>query len=171
MNYIIEITNHFSDEISMLLIASLLGGIVGLERKVSKKSSGPKTFSLICLGSCLFTITSKIIAEDVPGADPGRIAAQIVTGIGFLGAGTIFRSGGTVNGLTTAAYIWFTAAVGILAGLGETPLAIIAVIISLLVIMASRIITWTFIKQRSYRNQNKKLEHEMDEDPDQNSNE
>lgn len=99
-----------------LLVAVLLGAILGLERELKDKSAGIRTHSLISLGACLFTLIS---IDGFGGrADPSRVAAQIVTGIGFLGAGAILSNGASVRGLTTAAGIWVTAAVGTACGLG-----------------------------------------------------
>jgi putative Mg2+ transporter-C (MgtC) family protein len=105
-----------------LLLAAALGGIVGFEREVSGKPAGLRTNLLICVGSALFTELSVQITRfseasgPGPRPDPGRIAAQIVTGIGFLGAGTILRSHGRITGLTTAATIWVVAAIGVAVG-------------------------------------------------------
>jgi len=99
-----------------LALALLLGGIIGAEREYRNKSAGFRTMIMISLGSCLFTLFS--IAIGYPG-NPDRIASNIVTGIGFLGAGIIFKADDRVRGLTTAATIWFTAALGIGAGSGH----------------------------------------------------
>lgn len=105
-----------------LLLAAVLGGVVGFEREVSGKPAGLRTNMLICVGSALFTELSVEITQfgkgtgPGPRPDPGRIAAQIVTGIGFLGAGTILRSNGRISGLTTAATVWVVAAVGVAVG-------------------------------------------------------
>ncbi len=103
-----------------IALAVLLGGVIGFERELRHKTAGFRTNILICMGSALLTIVSIKITHDYTStvADPGRIAAQIVTGIGFLGAGAIMRSRGSVIGLTTAASIWVTAAVGIAVGTG-----------------------------------------------------
>ncbi len=104
-----------------LLLASLLGGVIGLEREVSGKPAGFRTNLLICVGSALLTDLSlnvAAVAEAPMNADPGRIAAQIVSGIGFLGAGTILQSRGSVTGLTTAATLWVVAAIGMSVGAG-----------------------------------------------------
>ena len=94
-----------------LLIALLVGGVVGLEREFKGKPAGIRTNILMCVGSCLFMIISIEVARSAAGvADPGRIAAQVVTGVGFLCAGTIMRSRFTVSGLTTAATIWVLSA-------------------------------------------------------------
>src|SRR5437867_12339455 len=103
-----------------LLVATVMGGLLGAERELRRKSAGFRTNILIALGSAIFTIMSLTIA---PNVDPSRIASQIVTGIGFLGAGTILRYRDRVHGLTTAATIWVNAALGIAAGAGEYELA------------------------------------------------
>jgi putative Mg2+ transporter-C (MgtC) family protein len=114
------------DIISMVRVtlAFLLGGVVGFEREQSRRPAGLRTHMLVAAGSACFTVAS-IYGFDELGTvrDPARLAAQIITGIGFLGAGTIFRSGGTVRGLTTASSIWITAAIGIVAGQGMILLA------------------------------------------------
>lgn len=102
-----------------VLLAFILGGIVGYERQRVRRPAGLRTHMLVAAGSACFTVAS-VYGFDGLGTvrDPARLAAQIVTGIGFLGAGTIFRTNSTVRGLTTAASIWITASIGILAGLG-----------------------------------------------------
>jgi len=95
-----------------LLLAGLLGGLIGLERELRGYPAGIRTIGLVALGSCLFTDISRLLGGD------DRVAAQIVTGIGFLGAGVIFREGYTVKGITTAATIWAAAAVGMAVGTG-----------------------------------------------------
>lgn len=100
-----------------LLIAILAGGAIGLERELRHKPAGLRTNILICLGSALLMDLSTRIAGP-SGGDPGRIAAQVVTGIGFLGAGTILHTRGTITGLTSAATIWVVAAIGLTAGAG-----------------------------------------------------
>ncbi len=98
-----------------LLLAAMFGLAVGYERRSADKPAGLRTLSLVCLGSAMFTIISAFGFET---ADQSRVAAQIVTGVGFLGAGTILRSGVTISGLTTAATIWATAAIGMAVGSG-----------------------------------------------------
>ena len=108
-------------DLGKLLISMALGTAVGLERELSDKPAGLKTNVLICLGSTIFTILSVKLSGN--GGDPGRVAAQIASGIGFLGAGAIMRDGEQVTGLTTAATIWIVAAIGMGAGLGYHTLA------------------------------------------------
>lgn len=109
------------DLMGRLALAAALGGAVGIERELEGKPAGFRTNLLICVGAALLTELSVSIYEtaaDGGGADPARIAAQIVSGIGFLGAGTIIQSRGTVSGLTTAATLWVVAAIGIAVGAG-----------------------------------------------------
>lgn len=122
-----------------LFIALLVGGVVGLEREFKGKPAGIRTNILICVGSCLFMIISIEVARTAAGiADPGRIAAQVVTGVGFLCAGTIMRSRFTVSGLTTAATIWVLAALGVAIGAGYTLLAVAGAAIITLTLIAVR---------------------------------
>ena len=116
---------------SKLLISAGLGALFGLERELAGKDPSLRTFSLICLGSCIFSIISLHVGESKPVIDPARIAAQIVVGIGFLGAGTIYRSRRGVSGLTTAALMWVTAAIGMAVGFGMVSEAVVATIIAL----------------------------------------
>jgi putative Mg2+ transporter-C (MgtC) family protein len=121
--------------IQRLLLAAVLGGILGFEREMRQKSAGLRTNILIAIGSALFTLMSYEVAADGGVADPGRIAAQIVTGIGFLGAGAIMRTDAGIHGLTTAATIWVNAAIGVAAGGGEYHLAFIATAVTLGVLL------------------------------------
>src|SRR5215212_8495903 len=111
--------------VSRVLLAFILGGVVGFERERVQRPAGLRTHMLVSAGSACFTVAS-IYGFDTLGTvrDPARLAAQIITGIGFLGAGAIFRTGSTVKGLTTASSIWVTASIGIVAGLGMLWLAI-----------------------------------------------
>jgi putative Mg2+ transporter-C (MgtC) family protein len=105
------------DLAAKLAIAVLVGGGIGLERELARKPAGLRTNILICLGSALLMDLSMGLAAE-HGGDPGRIAAQVVTGIGFLGAGTILHARGTITGLTSAATIWVVAALGLTIGAG-----------------------------------------------------
>ena len=109
------------DLISKLALAILMGGAIGFERQLAGKASGLRTNILICLGSALImdlSVNLGMSFGDVRVGDPGRIAAQIVTGIGFIGAGTIMQSRGAITGLTSAATIWVVAAIGMTVGAG-----------------------------------------------------
>ena len=105
------------DDTILILVAIVCGVIVGFERESKNKPAGLRTVSLICVGSTIFTLASILMASGST-ADRGRIAAQIVTGIGFLGAGAIIREHGTIVGLTTGATIWTVSAIGVLIGTG-----------------------------------------------------
>lgn len=118
-------------------LALLLSALIGLEREFRAKAAGLRTYTLVGVGAALFTLISKYGFADVLVAgtrlDPARVAAQIVTGIGFLGAGVIFVQRGSVRGLTTAAAIWVTAAIGTAAGAGLPILAVAASVVYFLV--------------------------------------
>ncbi len=105
-----------------LVVATILGGILGFEREISNRPAGLRTHILVTLGSCLIMVLSVYGFEgmgvDGAGGEPARLAAQVVSGIGFLGAGTILREGTNVRGLTTAASIWISGGIGLAAGLG-----------------------------------------------------
>ena len=124
-----------------LLVASLLGGLIGLEREIQGKEAGLRTHALVSLGSALIMIVSIEIFEmykQVASVDPSRIAAQVVSGIGFLGAGAIIRSPGGIKGLTTAAGLWTASGIGLACGLGFYYPALVttALILTILVIFA-----------------------------------
>lgn len=125
------------DLLGRLALAVLLGGIVGVERELSGKPAGLRTNILICLGSALLMDLSITIGADQGRlGDPARIAAQVVTGVGFLGAGTIMQARGEVVGLTTAATIWVVAAIGLAVGAGHRAEAIAAALLVTLVLTA-----------------------------------
>jgi putative Mg2+ transporter-C (MgtC) family protein len=116
-----------------LVFALLVGGLIGIEREIKDKPAGMRTNMLMCMGSCLIMILSIEVAR-MSGhqGDPGRIAAQVITGVGFLGAGTIIQSRLSISGLTTAATIWFVAAIGLVIGAGHYLLSVIAALLILL---------------------------------------
>jgi len=111
------------EPILKIVLAFILGAFVGFERELSRKPAGLRTNSLVGLGAALFTILSY---EAFPGGDPSRIAAAVVVGVGFLGAGTIVKTQEKVRGLTTAATLWTVASIGITVGSGYYALAIVA---------------------------------------------
>jgi putative Mg2+ transporter-C (MgtC) family protein len=115
---------QYGEYVFRLVVAVVVGGLIGIEREYKGKPAGMRTNILMCLGSALIMILSIETARQAgPPADPGRIAAQVVTGVGFLGAGTIIRSRVSVAGLTTAATVWFVAALGLVIGSGRYVLA------------------------------------------------
>lgn len=129
------LTESLGTQVSLLLLSFVLCGIIGIERQYRQKSSGFRTHVLVGMGACVFTLIGAFGFENfsLPGApqDPARIAAQIVTGVGFIGAGVIFTRRNTVVGLTTAATVWVTAAVGMACGAGLAGLAILLTILHL----------------------------------------
>lgn len=140
-----------------LLVSMVLGLAIGFEREYTSKWAGIKTHILVAVGSTVFTILSiysfpKILVTGVVGSsaacvgDPSRVAAQILTGIGFIGGGTVLRHGVSVYGLTTAASLWMAAAIGMAAGTGDFILATVATVISIIVLVAFRKIQNVFIK-------------------------
>jgi putative Mg2+ transporter-C (MgtC) family protein len=114
-----------------LLLAMAVGALLGLEREWRLKSAGLRTHVLIAVGTSVFTLMSYELAASTLGADPGRVAAQIVTGIGFLGAGAIMRTNSGIHGLTTAATVWVNAALSIAVGAGKYHLAFIGLGVTL----------------------------------------
>jgi putative Mg2+ transporter-C (MgtC) family protein len=127
-----------------LLAALLLGAVVGLERERQERAAGLRTVTMVSLGSCLFTIVG---AYGFPNTDPSRVAAQIVTGIGFLGAGTIFLRKDLVRGLTTAATIWAVAAIGMATGTAQYLIAFFTTLLILSVLMVLKPIERRFFKR------------------------
>ena len=132
-----------------LVLSVILGGIIGFEREVRRHSAGLRTHILVSLGSCLIMLTSlyvfDIYKDSVP-LDPARIAAGVVTGIGFLGAGAIIRSGEVVKGLTTAASLWLVAAIGLAAGCGFYLASIITTILTVVVLYFLRRLEGAIVK-------------------------
>jgi putative Mg2+ transporter-C (MgtC) family protein len=124
-----------------VVFSILCGGLIGLERELKNKPAGIKTNILMCLGSTLYTSASVLIsttlAEKGEFGDPARVAAQIVSGIGFLCGGTIIQARGTVLGLTTAATIWVVAAIGICIGIGHADIAVLCSIVVVLVLVGT----------------------------------
>ncbi|MGE5397881.1 MAG: MgtC/SapB family protein [Chitinophagales bacterium] len=121
-----------------LALACLLGGVIGLERESLARPAGLRTYTLVCVGSALAMVVSLQMYyqfQSTVNADPGRIAAQVVSGIGFLGAGTIMREGAIVRGLTTAAGLWVVACIGLAVGAGMFLPAIVATALILFVLI------------------------------------
>ncbi len=125
---------ELSDYIAGVLLAVLFGGAIGLEREIRGKPAGLRTNVLICLGAAVFTLVSRYLGAG-SGDSVTRIAAQVVTGIGFLGAGAIIQDRGGVHGLTTAATIWIVASIGMACGAGFFLLALTATILGVVVLV------------------------------------
>lgn len=135
-----------------LLVAAVLGGAIGMERELRERQAGLRTHLVVCVGSALFTLVSAygfreflVNGGSVVRADPTRIAAQIVSGIGFLGAGAIIRQGLSVRGLTTAATLWLVAAIGMAAGAGYYSAALIATAGALITLGPLRIVSYRVV--------------------------
>ena len=126
--------------VERLLLSLVVGGLIGAEREYRSKSAGFRTLTLICIGSALFTIFSQLIGAN---GSPDRIASNIATGIGFVGAGVIFKGDFGVNGITTAAMIWATAAMGMGIGAGYESVSLLACALILAMLMVfSRLEGW-----------------------------
>jgi putative Mg2+ transporter-C (MgtC) family protein len=126
-----------ANQLIRLAVAFVLGGIIGTEREITQKPAGLRTHIVISMASALFTLLSLSPAFGA-GTDPTRIAAQILTGMGFVGAGVIISTGGHVRGVTTATSLWITAAIGMASGLGEFELAIVAAFLTLVALWIFR---------------------------------
>ncbi len=155
-------------EIALRLIASIMfGGIIGIERESVNRPAGFRTHILVCVGSALTMLVSIYMFEQFFGmtsVDPGRIAAQVVSGIGFLGAGTIIREGVTVKGLTTAASLWTVAAIGLAVGSGFYMAAALATFLTIVTLISfSRFEKYIIQKQQFLR----RLSLIIDDEPGQ----
>lgn len=126
------------DIVLRLLVSFLIGGLIGIERERQQRPAGLRTHILVSLASCLFAMLSIYAAGD--SHDPARIAAQVVTGIGFLGAGTIMRYGSSVRGLTTAASLWMAAALGLAAGFGWYVAAALAAALAFVALVLMKLV-------------------------------
>jgi putative Mg2+ transporter-C (MgtC) family protein len=132
------------------VVALILGLVLGTEREYRGHPAGIKTMGLISLGACMFTALG-LLPEFGTRVDPTRIAAQIVTGVGFLGAGSILRLGGDVHGLTTAASIWVAASLGMAVGYGYYAVAIFTVFLVIVMLVAIRPLEQRFFRNRTRR--------------------
>lgn len=158
-----------ADFIIRLFMALILGFALGLERELTNKYAGLRTHILVCLGACIFTLISiygfptyapgdNVIVNNATGIrDTSRVAAQIVTGIGFIGAGTVLRNGPMVFGLTTAATLWISASIGMACGAGIFDIAIIATVLSVAVLTLIRIFERQFLPSSGKRIRRYKL--------------
>ena len=145
---------HFAEVLLRVVLAGVLGGAIGVEREIREREAGLRTHLLVAVGAALFTLVSAYGWHDFHFSnesgvtyDPTRIAAQIVTGIGFLGAGAIIRQGLSVRGLTTAASLWVVAAIGIAAGAGYYTGAVITTVVVLVSLWPLRILAYRIIER------------------------
>ena len=157
---------HFAEVLLRVVLAGVLGGAIGVEREIREREAGLRTHLLVAVGAALFTLVSAYGWHDFSFSsangityDPTRIAAQIVTGIGFLGAGAIIRQGLSVRGLTTAASLWVVAAIGLAAGAGYYSAAVITTIVVLVSLWPLRILAYRIIER--VRPGEKRLEVDM----------
>jgi putative Mg2+ transporter-C (MgtC) family protein len=144
----------WEEVLGRVALAAALGGILGLERELREREAGLRTHLLVSVGSALFTIVSAYGFREfltsnasVVRADPTRIAAQIVTGIGFLGAGAIIRQGLSIRGLTTAATLWVVAAIGLAAGAGYYSAAAITTAVALVALWPLRAVAYRLVRR------------------------
>ena len=152
-------TLDWKEQLLRLGLAALLGGIIGIERQFREQEAGLRTHMLVAVGAALFTIVSAFGFHDVletgNGAfvrlDPSRIAAQIVSGIGFLGAGAIIRQGLSIRGLTTAATLWIVAAIGMACGAGTYGAALIATVLVMIMLWPLRYVGRLLDRERVHR--------------------
>jgi len=146
---------NWSEALLRITLAAVFGGAIGLEREFREREAGLRTHMLVSVGSALFTITSAYGFHDflvhngggVIRADPTRVAAQIVTGIGFLGAGAIIRQGLAVRGLTTAATLWVVAAIGLASGSGYYSAALMTTIVVVFLLWPLRYVARRFFER------------------------
>ncbi|MBQ9762639.1 MAG: MgtC/SapB family protein [Oscillospiraceae bacterium] len=137
-----------------LLCAMVVGLVIGTEREYTNRPAGMRTHVLVALGACVVAITGQMLHFQYNSGDPARLAAQVITGVGFLGAGTILREGASVKGLTTAASVWTVACLGIAAGFGYYPIALCGMVFML--------ITLTILEFFQHRLPGRNQSHEED---------
>lgn len=138
------------EQFIQLFLAIILGAAIGLERELARKTAGMRTFALVSLGACLFSIISKYAFKEfwgVPGFDPSRIASQVVVGIGFLGGGLIILRQEKLQGLTTAAGLWVSAAIGMAVGFSLYSIAVFTTILTILVFVLLWLIEHKLVKR------------------------
>lgn len=142
-----SVSLNWDEALLRLALAGALGGLIGLERELRDREAGLRTHLLVAVGSALFTIVGAYGFASFRLTDPTRVAAQIVTGIGFLGAGAIIRQGSSIRGLTTAATLWVVAAVGLASGAGYYSAALITTALVLLALWPLRIGAYHMLKR------------------------
>src|SRR5216117_2733303 len=131
-----------------LVVAVVCGGAIGFERELSHKPAGLRTNVLVCVGATLFMIVSRHIGGGAPYTDPARLVAQVVTAIGFIGAGVILQSRGSISGLTTAATILLGGAVGVTIGEGMFTVAVVTTLLVIVVLVLLRKVERAIVKRR-----------------------
>lgn len=134
--------------IGQLLLALFLGALIGLEREIKRKEAGLQTYSLVSLGACLFTLIALFLVEIKIISEPSTIFIAIAVGMGFIGAGTIFKEGNKIQGLTSAAGLWLTAAIGLAVGTRLYFLAIFTTFLTILILTGFGFIEERFLKKQ-----------------------
>jgi len=140
-----------------LVLSVFLGGLIGFERQLHRRTAGLRTHILVCLGSCLIMLTSLYVFDiykDKAPLDPARIAAGVITGIGFLGAGTIIREREGVKGLTTAASLWVVAGIGLAIGIGLYKAGVVTAILAFIVLFFLR-----YVEGKIFCDETKEVKH------------
>jgi putative Mg2+ transporter-C (MgtC) family protein len=151
---------------AQVLFSAILGGLIGLEREWRGRDAGFRTNMLIAMGSCLFTVLS-IRGFPLDGSaaqDSARVAAQIVSGVGFLGAGAIFQSRNRTKGMTTAATVWMVAAIGMTVGVGAYTLAIFSSLVTFLILRFLRPVSKFVARQHDPQKQSHNHTHDHEDD-------
>jgi len=138
-------------DLGEMALASLLGGAIGIERRLKAQTAGLRTQMLIAAGSCLAMELSRFASRLEPGGDPGHIAQSVLAGIGFLGGGVILKAGATIQGLTTAAAVWCSAAIGMAAGAGMPVHAVAMAGVTLLALLAFEPLEAVLTRRRDLR--------------------
>ena len=147
---IIPVNEQLIGVFGQLVLAVVLGALIGLERQLAGKTAGMRTYALVSLGSALFSYISKygfVEFWGVPGFDPSRVASQIVVGVGFIGAGLIVFHSERLRGLTTAAGLWVSAAIGMAVGFQLYPIAVFATVLTLAVFIILWILEQKILKR------------------------
>lgn len=158
----IDTITFYLEPVARLVLACILGGLIGYERENMHRPAGFRTNILVCVGAALVMITSEFIFKQYRGManmDPARLGAQVISGIGFLGAGTIIREGFSVKGLTTAASLWAVSCVGIAVGIGFYQGAVAATILIYLTLIALKRLEIQFLKKNHYNVLLVKMDH------------
>ena len=146
-----------------ILIALICGGVLGIEREYTGKAAGLRTFIIVSLGACIFAIISQeIYVISGFSGDPGRIAAQVVTGIGFIGAGLIILQENKIKGLTTAAGLWLVSALGMASGFGFYDLAIFGTVAALVVLTGFRVLE-RYLDQKAHEARQKRIKSGLED--------
>jgi len=146
-----NLSSFIFDIIIPCMLALIFGGLIGFQRERHERPAGLRTHALVCMGATVFTLVSYLGFSSDPGFDSTRIAAGVVTGIGFIGAGVIFRQGSLVKGVTTAASIWIVAAIGLALGTKMYYLSIIATILGFLILSFLKSFEYRIIRSPNYR--------------------